>query len=365
MDGIDDDHGVGNHAEQHTPRPVRRIYTSRARWQRLRWLRRPISMIGVVAVLLGAYVIVLAAPSTRFSEEDALAQFRQEQAGSSDTTVPAAEGTAADDDGLELPVATMSPATPAPADATSATAPEEADADADAASAAEPGPSAAPEAQPQEAPRDAGAQAARPDAGVYSYAVTGGESLDAFGAERDYPDRATATVFHQDGGCTWRWRAVLAEEHIDETSTCSGDDGNFLQHSFAQTVRFLGVTEERILVCDPPVLVGGIDLVAGTASHGRCRDEDDDMTADVTTTEVERGTRSVGGVEVAAVRLELVLELSGSSDGRSEIDVWTDAHTGLVLELVRETDTRIETQLGRRHYQESMTMQLLDLEPRT
>lgn len=108
----------------------------------------------------------------------------------------------------------------------------------------------------------------RPAPGVYSYAVAGGESLDMFGAEREYPDRATATVT-LGTGCAWRWRAALVEEHVDETALCTTTDGEAFEELFSQSIEFMNVTEERVLVCDPPVLVGGPSIAAGETSAGR------------------------------------------------------------------------------------------------
>lgn len=89
------------------------------------------------------------------------------------------------------------------------------------------------------------------------------------------------------------------------------------------------------------------------------------MTADLTVTEVERGPYSVDGEDVPAVHVRMVLELSGSSEGSSTMQIWSDAGTGMLLSVERETDTMVDTQLGRRRYRESLSMQLLTLRPRT
>ena len=68
---------------------------------------------------------------------------------------------------------------------------------------------------------------------------------------------------------------------------------------------------------------------------------------------------------VEAVRLQYEVRFSGSMEGRSSIDIWTHGTTGALLWMDRDTDTMVQTQAGRRRYQEQVVVELQDVKPRS
>jgi hypothetical protein len=197
-----------------------------------------------------------------------------------------------------------------------------------------------------------------PDPGVYRYATSGFDSVDALdGARHDYPSLTTVTIRHE--GCGMRRRWDVAEERWEESQLCVDPDGIRLtaQETFRE---FFGIAAPSTYTC-----TGGVRPVVapvGTTWSGVCRDGEDHATVTAGRI-VGYGTLDVDGVEVAAQHTRREVTISGSSVGTQSVDTWLVAATGLVLEEEGRTETRQSTALGTVRYEEHYTVELLSLTP--
>jgi hypothetical protein len=297
--------------------PVRR----RRRW----WLvaATGLVVVGVAAVVAYAY---FRESTTPVDVADAVDDFRREE-----STVRAPETTVA---------TTVGPATTAAATSTSA---------APATTAATTTTSVLP-------PPGSGL----PEPGVYTYATSGGESIDALGGRRhEYPDVSTITVTHRGCGASLRWRPL--RERWDDTTLCPSPRGMELRRE-RNHHEFFNIADDRDFVCE-----------AGSLFFPAPAEPGDTWTATCSTGEIAVvrtgtivGTRQVdvGGTPVRVLEFEVDDAISGASTGTTQRTVSVVPETGLIVELDLTTDVRNDSPIGDVHYQESYQLRLTSLEPR-
>jgi hypothetical protein len=204
-----------------------------------------------------------------------------------------------------------------------------------AASAAPAGPrgaapaAAAPVARPaSSAPAGAAPREVVP--GVYRYATEGFEEVDALGGARhDYP--ATSTVTYSRSGCGTEVRGTF------------------------QRREFFGQSQSQTYAGDFGVLVLPRAPRAGQTWTATCTSED--STARFAVRVVALEDLEVCGTAVPAVRVRLDAELSGSTRGMSDRELWLARADGLLLQATGTTDTDADTDAdtagGKLRYRES------------
>ncbi|MFQ5426828.1 MAG: hypothetical protein ACE5EV_07085, partial [Gaiellales bacterium] len=201
---------------------------------------------------------------------------------------------------------------------------------------------------------------AEPRPGVYVYATQGGESIDfLLRTAHTYPDETPLTVVRQPCGFTERWSALTAR--TTERSFCVSPDGLALA-SYSERHRFVGQTDVREYVCEPP----GLYLPAG-AQIGQT------WTLACSTPETtERWLATLVSIDsivvedepqtVAEVRFDTTL--SGQTNGTSAKRSWIRVEDNLLVREVVENDNTTGSPLGDVRYQESYQVELGELEPR-
>lgn len=197
-------------------------------------------------------------------------------------------------------------------------------------------------------------------AGVYVYATSGFEEIGLPGGRRGYPERTTMTIRHTDCGADIRWDVF--EERWALWETCSPHRGIELR-AFTTHHEFFRQTEHRRYECTPGSELRPSAEATGSAAHGQC----DDGHATVELTSVIVGTEAVevGGTRVEAVHVRFDEVLTGNTTGTRSGDSWFRSSDGLLLRRTSVTDVESETVVGHTSYREEVTLDLLNLEPRT
>jgi hypothetical protein len=340
------------------------------------WLATAACLVFVLAL-----TAIVTAPPTAVTEEDALVAFRQQLAAGAagadggdvggretETETIAAPGEPQASPSSSAASGTATPGPTAAQDSTSDTSNAAVD-DSSGGTGQDPAdqrtsaptdtidPTPAPVSQPASP-----AVRTRPGQGVYSYVVEGGESIDIPGGSRTYPSNATSTLVHDSDACGWTVEMALAEEHKDLLDFCTSRDSTAMRGA-QQYVEFFGTGETQNFRCAPALVIPA--KPGGAATRGRCADEAADVAGDFVVTTTEQSQRTIGGTSVPAIRVVYEVTFSGRSEGSSTTDTWVHAQTGLLLRMYRTTDAMVETQAGRRRYQEEVTVELMDLTPRT
>ncbi len=199
-----------------------------------------------------------------------------------------------------------------------------------------------------------------PRAGVYVYATTGFERIDALGGARHrYPARSTITVTPTACGSTLRWDVLTARWTAwDYCLTARG----LVRKGSREVHRFFGRTERTTYRCGDGWLVAPRSPRAGAPWPLRCSEDGSR----------ERGTGSVVGFEVLrvggrAVRTVHLRErstLAGGTKGTSADDLWLRVPDRLPIRLVTVSETANPSLVGDVHYTERATLALVSLEPR-
>lgn len=182
-----------------------------------------------------------------------------------------------------------------------------------------------------------------PDSGVYLYDTTGFARVDSLGVRRDYP-RVSARIARGHGGC-WREEVPLFAEHVETYDHCPG----LVEAGFGTRLTYFFVPAETDLRC-----------VAG-----RCVDEANDVTADLTVTRDGVWSVVVGGAAVACERVTVTTVLRGSNTGGAVRRLCVGSN-GLVLHEERSVGIVVRSAfVGRVTYTERATFTLRSLEPLT
>lgn len=219
---------------------------------------------------------------------------------------------------------------------------------------------------------------AGPPPGVYVYATTGSEGVDALdGSEHPYPAESTITVAAAGDRCvTARWD-VLAQRWDDETLCPVGGEGSgdrdgagawqrpetTLFHSFFNQDETRSYTCEGDAYVPPPTAEEGDTLSWTCESGGSDRSGDSHEQGTGTVVGVEDVT--VGGVDRPALRVRYETEVSGETTGAGTVERWyaLDRYPLMLREVKSET-TSSQTVIGTVNYHEDYELVLTAWEPR-
>jgi hypothetical protein len=200
-----------------------------------------------------------------------------------------------------------------------------------------------------------------PEPGVYVYATTGRESVDALGGtDHDYPAETTITVLR--GGCGVLLRWVALEERTEEWDLCLDPGGDLVGTYYESYHRFFGRDDRRRYECGQSTLLPA--RVTGGASWGRTCDGGD-RTEVVRLEVIGVEPVTVGGDAVDSVHLRVATELSATDGTTSEShgELWLHPQTGLPLRQTDRTATTSPQVIGDVHYEEQYELVLTSLEP--
>jgi hypothetical protein len=199
-----------------------------------------------------------------------------------------------------------------------------------------------------------------PEPGVYTYATSGGESIDALGGRRHaYPDVSTITVTHRGCGASLRWRPL--RERWDDTILCPSRRGMELRRE-RNHHEFFNIADDRDFACEPGSLFFPAAAKPGDTWTATCGTGE--ITVVRTGTIVGSRQVDVGGTPVAVLEFEVDDAISGASTGTTRRRLSVIPATGLIVELDLTTDVQNDSPIGDVHYQESYKLRLTSLAPR-
>ena len=205
---------------------------------------------------------------------------------------------------------------------------------------------------------DAGPLAVLPEAGVYAYATSGGDGVDALGgASHEYPALTTLTVTPAGCGVAQRW--VAAEERFDQFLTCATPDGSGVElAAFTEFHEFFGISERDDFLCTgDPRPVGA---AAGTTWTLVCARAGERATWSGTVLEPE--TITVDGTDVATDHVAWEID-NGDARDRQLTETWYLAGTDLVVRRVIDNRTIEGSVVGDVAYTETAELLLQSLTP--
>jgi hypothetical protein len=199
-----------------------------------------------------------------------------------------------------------------------------------------------------------------PAAGVYRYATTGSEHIDALqGTRHRYPAETTMTVTPATCGVTVRWDALV--ERWDGRDLCR-HDGALVTPGYRTFHRFFGQDDHSDWTCAPPIVWQPARPVVGAAWTGACKDNGTAERSTITVVGLERVTVAGASVETMHARW---IDADSASDttGNTTTDRWTRVSDGLVVREVVESRSTTKTVIGKVHYDERYDVRLESLQP--
>ncbi len=196
-----------------------------------------------------------------------------------------------------------------------------------------------------------------PGAGVYVYATSGEESVDALlGSGHPYPNETTVTVSAGGCGVLLRWAPVHGRTQTYEL--CRVEDG-FELAGYRETHRFFGQTTRTDYRCEPgsPWLLPALETF-----ERRCTAEDTTETAHGRI--LGRETVDVDGEDIETYHVRIETTLEGRTHGSGEQDWWLLPESGLPVRAIVRNDNATGSPIGDVSYSERVELLLADLEPR-
>ena len=195
--------------------------------------------------------------------------------------------------------------------------------------------------------------------GVYLYATSGGESVDALGgAKHRYPATTSLTAVGVPCGVKLRWDAL--QGRTATWTLCATSRGTELR-SEDVVHRFFGQTDDTNYECSGTILLPASEAVGSTSPlHCRSRQAGQAGVARV----VGRETITVGGRRLNTVHVRTKAEIAGGDNGDETVDWWLDAASGLPVRIAMTSRTSRKTVIGRVHYAEDVQLRLVSTTPK-
>lgn len=195
--------------------------------------------------------------------------------------------------------------------------------------------------------------------GVYRYATTGQEHVDALnGAAHTYPAETTITVVPDGCGVSLRWDAL--EERWDEWQLCATADGVWLQTDGIQYHEFFGQPDDEAVACTAAVIL--VPAVIGETApvQQACTLADDPWTP--VWTILERAPRTVDDRQVDVQHVRMQIEDDDEYWEHTTID-WYLALDGLPVQVVATKSSLSPSPIGDVQYDEHFQLDLVSLTP--
>ena len=194
--------------------------------------------------------------------------------------------------------------------------------------------------------------------GVYVYATTGGESVDALGGARHhYPAQTSITARRVACGLELDWASL--QGRTTTWTLCSTDAGIELRGS-DERHKFFWQSDRTTYVCAGAVLIpAGEAAAAGYDFTCTAPNAAETGRAELIGPE----TIAVGDATVATIHARTVGIISGVNHGAETADWWLDTASALPVRIVLKSRTSRNTIVGLTHYNEDADLRLLSLTP--
>jgi hypothetical protein len=197
-----------------------------------------------------------------------------------------------------------------------------------------------------------------PAPGVYLYATTGFDQIDALnGARHEYPSITTITVIPYDCGVQLRWDVAI--ERWDTWDWCLDGDA-IRQSGWVGYHEFFGVAGQNDNTCDGDARP--LDAPAGTTWSMTCR-MGDRTTSSFTGTALGRTTLTVADTSIPVQHLRYDVDVVGESTGTQVVEGWYRTSDGLPVREQLTISTRQSTVIGMTNFEEIYTIELLTPTP--
>jgi hypothetical protein len=197
-----------------------------------------------------------------------------------------------------------------------------------------------------------------PAPGVYQYATTGFDEIDALnGARHEYPAITTITVTPH--GCGVRLRWDVAVERWDTWDWCLDGDA-IRQSGWVGYHEFFDVAGRNDNTCDGDPRP--LDAPAGTTWSMTCR-TGDRTTSSFTGTVLARTTLTVADISIPVLHLRYDVDVVGESTGTQVVEGWYRTTDGLPVREQLTISTRQPTVIGTTNFDEAYTIELLTPTP--
>jgi hypothetical protein len=195
--------------------------------------------------------------------------------------------------------------------------------------------------------------------GVYRYATTGQEHVDALdGTTHNYPPETTITVTTEGCGVSLRWDAL--QERWDEWHLCATPDGIVLGTDGIQYHEFFGQPDNEAVACDTTVMMVAASPVAEAPVEQQCTLADDPWLPVWTT--LERTPRTVDGQQVDVQHVRMEMKDDDEYWEHTTID-WYLAPDGLPVEVVATKSSLSPSPIGAIQYDEQYQLELESMTP--
>ncbi|MBI5158111.1 MAG: hypothetical protein HZA58_08910 [Acidimicrobiia bacterium] len=190
------------------------------------------------------------------------------------------------------------------------------------------------------------------DPGVYRYATTGFEEVDALaGARHDYPTETYLTIGAGPCGTMARWDALVERwvewDHCGPAFAVTGTRG-YHEWFGVPDLEHESCPEPLPLVPDAAVSVAGVT---------------GDTTETYTITPLGAEDLVEAGATVTTDHVRVSSVLSGATSGAANVEVWVLPGTVLVVRTTVDRHTTSPSRIGDVHYDEIYTLMLVSLTP--
>jgi hypothetical protein len=200
-----------------------------------------------------------------------------------------------------------------------------------------------------------------PAPGVYRYATTGSEHVDALGGTtHSYPASTTVTVTPAGCGIQTRWDAL--QERWNSRQLCL-DDSGIVTGTYTDFHRFYGQDDRGDWTCTPPYVLVPAASTPGASWTGTCADGKG-TTESTSLSVVAMEDVVAAGQHVATVHMRRVEDDVGKdTTAHTSTDQWFDVRTGLVVREAATSSSTTSTFMGDVHYTEQYELTITSLDP--
>ena len=198
-----------------------------------------------------------------------------------------------------------------------------------------------------------------PPAGVYQYRTTGGEQLSIAGISRAFP--ATSEMIVTETVCaTMKWEPLV--QHMEGMVECPQSHGGLEITSALAYEEIAGNQTTSVIHCPDRMYLVPPDWFVGDRWQSTCHSAGENVIFSGRV--IGPSSVDVGGSEVPALHVRLILLFSGSASGTNPNDYWLSLQDGLVLRQRETVDVAQKTgPLGSVRYTEQMAITLTAVAP--
>lgn len=213
------------------------------------------------------------------------------------------------------------------------------------------------------------ASAGLPVTGVYMYTTTGSESANAPGlpaSGAQYPGTTAVTVLTEGCGEDWRWQPLT--DRYEDLEVCRSSNGSLMLQSRFDAVQFYRDNDRRKFACTPTSVYLPAHPRSGQTFGGKCNNDGNansgGLAIGYSGEVVGEQTLEVDGVIVPTVHIALTEQMSGDTVGTGTESLWLDSETGLVVRENRTEKTRSQSAVGWVPSTESLSLELVSVNPK-